>query len=151
MPVRHRRYGGTPQTALADYIKQNSRRWIEAWLDAVKTDGGTEHYHNVEDTAELIRDTEALYHYLALWLRTAKWDSRIDPHYERIGRCRREAGFPLNEVIRASLLAKRHLWDGIAAGCQLSTGLELEASKAIGWFYDRAIYHTIVGYEQDQD
>jgi hypothetical protein len=151
VPVRHRRYGGTPQTALADYIKQNSRRWVEAWLEAVKTDGGTEHYHAVEDTAELIRDTEALYHYLALWLRTANWDPRIDPHYKRIGRTRRKAGFPLNEVIRASLLAKRHLWDGVVADHQLSTALELKASKAIGMFYDRAIYYTIVGYEQDQD
>lgn len=151
MPVRHRRYGGTPQTVLADYIERNSRRWLEAWLDDVKTDGGTEHYHDVEDTAELIRDTEALYHYLALWLRTAKWDRRIDPHYRRIGRTRREAGFPLNEVIRASLLAKRHLWDGVVADHQLSTALELDASKAIGMFYDRAIYYMIVGYEQDQD
>lgn len=148
--MRHRRYGGTPQTALADYIQQNSRRWVEAWLDVVKKDGGTGHYHNIEDTAELIRDTEALYRYLALWLGTAKWDRRIDPHYKRIGRARREAGFPLNEVVRAILLAKRHLWDGIA-GRQLSTGLELEASKAIGMFYDRAIYYTIVGYERDEE
>lgn len=150
MPVRHRRYGGTPQTALADYIKQHSRRWVEAWLEAVKTDGGTSHYHHAENTAELIRDTEALYHYLALWLRTAEWDKRIDPHYKRIGRTRREAGFPLNEVVRASLLAKRHLWDGIAADRRLSTELELQASKAIGMFYDRAIYYTIVGYEEDE-
>lgn len=150
MPVRHRRYGGTPQTALAYYIEQHSRRWIEAWLDTVKTDGGTSHYHDAQNPEELIRDTEALYHYLALWLRTAKWDPRIDRHYKRIGRTRREAGFPLNEVIRASLLAKRQLWDGIAAGHQLSTGLELEAAKAIGMFYDRAIYYTIVGYEQNK-
>ena len=150
MSLRHRRYGGTPQTALADYIKQNAHRWVETWLDTVKTDGGTPCYHDIEDTAELTRDTEALYHYLALWLRTAKWDPRIDPHYERIGRNRCAAGFSLSEVIRAILLAKRHLWDGIVADCQLSTALELEASKAMGMFYDRAIYHTIVGYEQDE-
>jgi hypothetical protein len=151
VPVRHRRYGGTPQTALADYIKQHSRRWVEAWLATVKTDGGTSHYHDAENTAELIRDTEALYHYLALWLGTAEWDRRIDPHYKRIGQTRREAGFPLNEVVRASLLAKRHLWDGIAADHRLSTELELQASKAIGMFYDRAIYYTIVGYEEGDD
>ncbi len=150
MPVRHRRYGGTPQTALADYIEQNSRRWVEAWLETVKRDGGTPRYHDIEDAAEFIRDTEALYNYLALWLRTARWDPRIDPHYERIGRTRREAGFPLSEVVRAILLAKRHLWDGIVADCQLSTALELQASKANGMFYDRAIYYTIVGYEEDE-
>lgn len=149
MPVRHRRYGGTPQTALATYIEQNSRRWVEAWLNAVKADDGTPRYHDIEDTSELIRDTEALYNYLAMWLRTAKWDPRVDPHCERIGRTRRAAGFPLSEVVRAILLAKRHLWDGIAADRQLSIALELDASKATGWFYDRAIYHTIVGYEED--
>jgi hypothetical protein len=150
VPLRHRRYGGTPQTALADYIEQHSRRWVEAWLETVKRDGGTPRYHDIEDAAEFIRDTEALYNYLAMWLRAAKWDPRVDPHYERIGRTRREAGFPLSEVVRAILLAKRHLWDGIVADCQLSTALELQASKANGMFYDRAIYYTIVGYEEDE-
>ena len=147
MVERHRRYGGTPKTILADYIAEHAREWVEAWLAEVRRDPTTAKYHDYDDTEELQRDTEALYHYLALWMRTGEWDPRIDPHYQRIGRMRREKGFKLAEVISAILLAKRHLWEGIRAVPQLSTSLELEAARAIILLYDRAIYHTIAGYE----
>ena len=117
----------------------------------MQEDDGTPHYHQYPKPQELIRDAEALYHYLALWLNTAEWDSRIDPHYERIGRTRRIAGIPLSEVIRATMLAKRTLWDRVSADRKLSIQLELEACKAIGMFYDRAIYYTVVGYESGAD
>ena len=147
MVVRHRRYGGTPQSVLADYIAEHAREWVAAWLDEVRREPTTRHYHDFPDSDELVRDTEALYHYLALWLRSGEWDPRIDPHYERIGRVRREEGLPLSEVVSAILLAKRHLWGGIVAGRKLSVALELEVSRAISLFYDKAVYHTIVGYE----
>lgn len=144
---RHRRYGGSARTTLADYIAENARTWVSSWLEEVRRDPATAHYASYGDTEELIRDTEALYHYLALWLRTGSWDPRIDTHYHRIGRDRRERGFPLGEVARAILLAKRHLWKGIADEQRLSVALELEMAKAIAMFYDEAIYHTILGYE----
>ena len=148
MAVRHRRYGGTPQSVLASYIVDHADEWVEAWLEEVRRESTTPAYHAYDDTEELRRDTLALYHYLSLWLRTGEWDTRIDTHYHRIGRDRRAAGFTLSEVISAILLAKRHLWDGIVAGKQMSVALELQVAKAISLFYDKAIYHTILGYEE---
>ena len=147
MAVRHRRYGGTPQSVLAAYIIEHTEEWVAVWLEEVRREKTTPSYHDYADLDELKRDTAALYHYLALWLRTGEWDSRIDAHYHRIGRDRRVAGFSLSEVISAILLAKRHLWNGIIAGKQLSVALELQVSKSISLFYDKAIYHTILGYE----
>lgn len=147
MAVRHRRYGGTPQSILANYIVEHAEEWVDAWLEEVRRERTTPGYHVYPDTEELKRDTLALYHYLALWLRTGEWDARIDDHYHRIGRVRRSSGFALSEVISAILLAKRHLWNGIIAGKQMSVALELQVSKAISLFYDKAIYHTILGYE----
>lgn len=149
MAVRHRRYGGTSKTVLADYVSKHAKEWVAAWLDEVRRDPRTPRYQDYPDTDELTRDTEALYHYLALWLRTGTWDPRIDPHYQRVGRVRREQGFRLSEVIYAILVAKRHLWDGIVAGRQLSVALELEIVRAISRFYDTATYNTLVGYEGD--
>ena len=146
-PVRRRRYGGTPQSALADYIVGQADKWAQAWLEEVRKEKTTPSYHEYPAGDELRRDTTALYHYLALWLRTGEWDARIDDHYHRIGRDRRAAGFSISEVISAILLAKRHLWNGIIASKQLSVALELQVSKAISLFYDKAIYHTILGYE----
>ena len=121
--------------------------WVDAWLAEVRQERTTPSYHTFADAEELKRDTSALYHYLALWLRTGEWDPRIDAHYHRIGRDRRVAGFSLSEVISAILLAKRHLWNGIIKDKQLSVALELQVSKAISLFYDKAIYHTILGFE----
>jgi hypothetical protein len=147
MVVRHRRYGGTPQSVLAGYIIEHAENWVGAWLEEVRKEKTTPSYHRYANKDELKRDTLALYHYLALWLRTGEWDPRIDEHYHRIGRDRRAAGFSLSEVISAILLAKRHLWNGIVADKQMSVALELQVSKAISLFYDKAIYHTILGYE----
>lgn len=147
MPQRHRRYGGTPRTVLAEYIAEHADAWVAAWLAEVEREPTTRRYRDYPDKEELKRDTAALYHYLALWLRTGEWDPRIDPHYQRIGRDRRAEGFLLSEVISAILFAKRHLWNGIVSGKVLSVALEMEASKAISLFYDKAIYHTVVGYE----
>lgn len=148
---RHRRYGGTPKTVLAQYIAEHADGWVESWLEEIATEPTTRHYRGYPDQEELKRDTAALYHYLALWLSTGEWDPRIDPHYQRIGRDRRGQGFPLSEVISAILLAKRHLWNGIMSGPVLSVALEMEATKAISLFYDKAIYHTIVGYEDVEE
>lgn len=147
MAVRRRRTGGTSQSVLAEYVVEHAEEWVTAWLHEVQQEKTTPSYHRYADTEELKRDTTALYHYLALWLRTGEWDSRIDAHYHRIGRDRRAAGFSLSEVISAILLAKHHLWNGIIAGKQMSVALELEVSKSISLFYDKAIYHTILGYE----
>lgn len=145
MVVRHRRYGGTPKTALADYVTEHAKEWVTGWLDEVRS---TPRYRDYHDTGELLRDTEAMYHYLALWLRTGEWDPRVDPHYQRIGRVRRQEGFKLSEVVSGILLAKGHLWEGLGAGRQLSIALELEVHKALRLFYDRAIYNTVRGYEE---
>ncbi len=144
---RHRRYGGTPKTILAEFIAEHADEWVESWLEEVEVEPTTQHYVGYEDREELKRDTAALYHYLALWLGTGEWDPRIDPHYQRIGRDRRAEGFRISEVVSAILLAKRHLWNGIQSGPVLSVALEMEASKAISVFYDKAIYHTVAGYE----
>lgn len=148
MVVRRRRYGGTPQTALADYVAEHAKQWVASWLEAVRRDETTAHYHDYPHTDELLRDTEALYHYLGMWLRSGEWDPRIDPHYQRIGRVRRQEGFRLSEVVSAILLAKRQLWEGISSGRPLSVALELEVQKALRLFYDRAIYNTVRGYEE---
>jgi hypothetical protein len=132
---------------VADYIAQHAEEWVDAWLESIRRDPTTPHYHDYPDPQELTRDAAASYHYLGLWLRTGDWDSRIDPYFERIGRVRREEGFRLSEVISAILLAKRHLWDGMVAGEQLSVALEIEIANAFRLFYDQAIYHTVLGYE----
>lgn len=145
-PTRY--FSIAPQIRLARYIAGHAKKWVKEWLEIVQQDPSTPLYASYGDTDELLRDTEALYHYLATWLRHGEWDPRIDPHYQRIGRDRRREGFPLAQVIAAILLAKRELWEKLVENKQLSMALELEVTRAISRFYDRAIYNTVLGYEQ---
>ena len=147
-PSRYSRFRIPPQQRLGRYIADHAKEWVQEWLEKVRGDPTTTVYASYADPDELLRDTEALYHYLATWLRHGKWDPRIDPHYQRIGRDRRGEGFPLSQIIAAILLAKRTLWDRLVEDKQLSVALELEVTRAISRFYDQAIYHTVLGYEK---
>jgi hypothetical protein len=146
--ARSSRFRILPQLRLARYIADHVKEWVREWLEKVREDPATPAYASYADTGELLRDTEALYHYLATWLRHGEWDPRIDPHYRRIGRDRRREGFPLSQVVAAIVLAKRTLWDRLVEDKQLSVALELEVTRAISRFYDRAIYNTVLGYEE---
>ena len=147
-PGRYSRFRIPPQQRLGRFIADHAKEWVKEWLEKVREDPATPVYASYADTEELLRDTEALYHYLAAWLRNGKWDPRIDPHYQRIGRDRRREGFPLSQIIAAIVLAKRTLWDRLVEDKQLSVALELEVTRAISRFYDQAIYHTVLGYEE---
>ena len=61
-------------------------------------------------------------------------------------------GVPLSAVVYAWLLCKRHLWAFVRRNDLANTELELyeeeEVAVRIGEFFDRAIYHTIRGYEE---
>lgn len=148
---RSSRFRILPQLRLSRYIASHVKDWVAEWLEAARSDPSTPAYAAYPDTDELRRDTEALYHYLATWLRNGEWDPRIDPHYRRIGRDRRREGFPLGQVVAAILIAKRTLWDRIVEDKALSLALELEVTRAISRFYDRAIYNTVLGYEEGAD
>jgi len=147
MPTRHRRYGGSARATLGKHVAEHAAEWAKSWFDVIQSEETTRRYRDHGDPDELLRDTEALFNYLALWLSTGEWDERIGAHYRRIGRDRSRQGFPLSTVVNAIILAKRQLWDRIIADNLLSTALQAEASKAISQFYDQAIYHTIRGYE----
>ena len=147
MILRRRRYGGNSRSTVAEHIAQHAGEWVDAWLEAVRRDPTTPHYHDYADTHGLARDAEALYDDLGRWLSTEEWDPRIDSYFERSGRVRREEGFRLSEGVSATLLVKRQLWDGMIAGRQLPAALELEIANAIRLFFDQAIYRTALGYE----
>jgi hypothetical protein len=59
---------------------------------------------------------------------------------------------PLNELTYALIIVKQHLWDyvekNIAPASEGSLYEEGLVAKMIGRFFDRAVYHTVRGYEE---
>src|SRR5262245_40906937 len=99
---------------------------------------------------ELHRRIYDVYHHLGRWIGD-KTEDQIEATYGGLGRARYEEGIPLSEVIYVLILVKDHLRAYIRAVGLVDSPVELyleeELHLSIGHFFDRAIYHTVKGYE----
>ena len=90
-----------------------------------------------------------LYQHLGSWLQSQTWH-RLRTSYERKGRERFHDGMPLDQLVFALTETKAALIDfvrGSAQGDSSERDLELELLLAVSAFFDRAIYHTVRGFE----
>ncbi len=112
----------------------------------------TPYFHKIPPE-EMRRRIYDVYHNLGRWL-AEKNDARIESAYNELGRRRRAEGIPLNEVVCAVILSKEHLWDYIRRNQGLHSAVELyqeeELIFMLGRFFDKALYHTVKGYEGTQ-
>ena len=98
-----------------------------------------------------------LYHDLGAWL-SERDEERLEDVFGGFGRHRRADCTPLDEVVYALMMVKSHLWAFIERNDVTDQPMELAQERHllsdIDRFFDRAIYHTVHGYEhaspQDQ-
>ena len=118
-------------------------------LNDLATNPRTPHLHAVS-REELHRRAYDLFKNLGEWL-SDRDDAHIENPYARLGRDRHIEGVTLSEVIYAVILIKEHLRNYVRRAGAASTALELyqevELNLMIGHFFDRALYHTVKGYE----
>jgi hypothetical protein len=81
-----------------------------------------------------------------------KDESQLEQRYVLIGSRRAGQRVPLSELIWVIVLTKENLWDFIKKESVLERPVEvfgeLEMLQLLEQFFDRAIYHASVGYEQ---
>ena len=69
-----------------------------------------------------------------------------------LGRTRRTEGIPLQQVVQALIVTKRHIVSYVRSSLPVDTAVELhqeeELNLMLGRFFDNAIYFTVKGYEQ---
>jgi cell fate (sporulation/competence/biofilm development) regulator YlbF (YheA/YmcA/DUF963 family) len=95
-----------------------------------------------------------VYSKLDKWLSKEKQDSgEVQKYYTALGKKRYKEGIPLHEVIMALMLIKRHLWLYVREKHFFDSTYEcyqaLEMNNKVVLFYDRAIYFTTIGYEEE--
>ncbi len=98
---------------------------------------------------QYVRVVQDLYSELGQWLTSRTWH-RLQVAYERKGRERFGGGIPLEQLIYSLGHTKRRLLEYIRTaipGSADERDMELELIMAIDEFFDKAIYHTISGYE----
>jgi hypothetical protein len=135
---------------LMNQIEMHAEELTERVIKAVRTSPRTAFLRGLSED-ELKRRFFDLYRNLGQWL-SEKGEDAIEATWSEIGRGRCRQGVPLNELIYALILVKQHLWDYIVKNLvPVSEGRVYEeelVGEMIAKFFDRALYHTVRGYEE---
>ncbi|HON38745.1 MAG: hypothetical protein ACOX3E_11945 [Desulfomonilia bacterium] len=105
-------------------------------------------------TQDLLRDRiYDVYSRLDSWLNKKMQTGEVQQYYSDMGKKRFREGIPLHEVIMALMIIKRHLWLYVRENQFFDSTYEcyqaLELNNKVVLFFDRAIFFTIVGYEEE--
>jgi hypothetical protein len=133
---------------LVALIEDHADELAERIVGRLHQDPRTSAYRQFDQT-ELLERTRKVYAHLGQWLGQASEDP-IEAEYFRLGEVRRREGIPLSEVVMALLLTRRNLWqfiDSQGADNILELRQQLDLELLVVRFYDRAIHHTVRGYE----
>ena len=131
-------------------IEDHADELFRGLLDDLQSNPRTPSYHRInrEDLRARLHD---VYRHLGGWLSDAT-EERVETVYGELGRKRHAEGIPLSEVVFALTLAKYHLRDFIRTRGLVDSAVELyqeqELQRLVGRFFDRAVYHTVRGYER---
>lgn len=136
---------------LVQLIEEHAEQLTQEFLKDVRTNPKTSFYHDVA-TEELHNRTYDVYKNLSDWL-IDKTEKEVEQKYLALGKRRLLEKIPLSQVIYALALTKSHLIDYVKRSGLADTALEfyqeLELFYLVSQFYDRAIYYTICGYEEE--
>ena len=139
---------------LAGYLIQTLERHSEQLADALvrdlTTNERTPSYTRLR--AEDLRGRSlAIYRYLLDWLAEGS-DARIATTFEALGRQRFDEAIPLEELVYAIILTKRHVRASVSRLNEIESAIELhyviDLHAMIDLFFDRALHATVTGYEQ---
>lgn len=103
---------------------------------------------------DLVRDRiYDVYSRLDSWLNKKKNTGEVQKYYSNMGKKRFGEGIPLHEEVMALMIKKRHLWLYVRENQFFDSTYEcyqaLEMNNKVVLFFDRAIYFTIIGYEEE--
>ena len=133
-----------------DLIEDHADELTERLVRSVREDPRTIGYRQFDDE-ELGARAREVYSHLGQWLGKTSENS-VETEYFRLGKIRRAEGIPLSEVVMALLLVRRNLWQFVesqGANTSLELRQQLDLELLVVRFFDRAVFHTVRGYESD--
>lgn len=112
----------------------------------------TVRYRNVPE--EILKERISdVYGRLVSWLNKERRSVDLKKYYVDLGKRRYTEGIPLSEVVIAFMLLKRHLWLFVMEKQFFDSTYEcyqaLELNNRVVLFFDRLIYFTALGYEEE--
>jgi hypothetical protein len=111
----------------------------------------TQSYQNIDEKTlyDWIHDVCSR---LSYWLAEDKDKGEVEQYYRNLGKERFSQSFALHEVISALYIAKRRLWEFIAAAREVDSTLNLnqivETASLLVRFFDHVVLHVTEGFEE---
>jgi hypothetical protein len=134
---------------LVHAIEDHAEELTRGVLDDLGTNPRTPSYHALS-RAELHRRVYEVYHHLGRWLDRTSEDV-LESRYGSLGRRRREEGVPLEELVYALVLTKRHLRDYVLRSGFVQSVVDLyqeeDFNLRLDQFFEEAIYYAVRGYQ----
>jgi len=139
---------------LVELIENDADKLTKRWLADVQKRPETPTYHTF-DPNELYHRAHRVYSQLGKWISNETNKEEIAAYYTAMGAQRRKEGFALSEVIQALITTRRYLWLKVLSDGLLDTALDLhkglDLNNRVVLFFDRAIYYTAKGYEEEKN
>jgi hypothetical protein len=141
---------------LAGYLIQtlewHSDKLVDALVKDLTTNERTPSYRRLQ--SEDLRDrAHAIYRHVVDWLAEGS-EVRIAATFEALGRLRFDEQVPLEELVYAIILTKRHVRASVSRLNEIESAIELhyviDLHAMIDLFFDRALHAAVTGYEQQR-
>ena len=133
---------------IQEHASELTNRLIEDLLSREETRS-----YRTLDRDTLYRRVFDVYSRLDAWLSGDKAKGEIRNHYMELGRQRFREDIPLEEAVMVLMLIKRHLWLYVQEGNFFDSTFmfhqALEFNNRVVLFFDRAIYFTTMGYQDE--
>ena len=137
-------------TYLLRVIERHSETLSDALVRDLTTNERTPSYRRLPPEA-LRERTHAIFRHVVDWL-SDRSEVQIATTYEALGRQRFDEQIPLEELVYACILTRRHVRDSVSRLNEIESAIELhyvmDLHALIDLFFDRALHATVTGYEQ---
>jgi len=136
---------------LVDLIERNADELTTSYVEDIRRDPRMPSYQGF-DQKEIYRRAYRVYSQLGKWVSHETTKEDVRSYWTALGRQRRREGFPFSEIVLSLCHIRRLLWGKIQAAGLLDTALDLyqamDLQHRVLVFFDRAIYHAALGYEE---
>jgi len=136
---------------LVRIIEDHAEQLTRSLIDDLMSNSRTRHYHHLTPE-ELHHRIYDVYRNLGRWLND-ETESAIESSCTQLGKKRFVEGIPVDEIVYSLGLIKNHLLDYVQFSGLADSAVELhgdrELQRLVGRFFDKAVYYTVKGFEQE--
>jgi len=136
---------------LINAVQNNSHKIIDLWLNDIATNPSTKAYHTFDRTA-LHAPAMFIMGQFEAWLKGEKGETELKKFYNRLGSQRKKEGIPVEDLVSSLSLLKKHVWMFTYSFGVWEKAVDIyrmfELGERLVYFFDKASYYTVMGYNQ---